>query len=195
MKNAEQAFAQALMLTTVNFAFTNEEARIVYRDAVVSKFVEANPTVMELEVNYYDHDFAYQTAGAAAIDLYLLEDVAIYAGSVTKVNLGIAIDYPIGLAGLLLPRSSNGKHEFQVVLSNGTGLIDSDYKGTLWAQFTTLKLGNNPVLLKKGERFAQLLTIPYIKIKPNLVEWDSFKDSTERGILGLGEGTGSQTNV
>ena len=72
-------------------------------------------------------------------------------------------------------------------------MIDSDYKGTLWAQFTTLKLGNNPVLLKKGERFAQLLTIPYIKIKPNLVEWDSFKDSTERGTKGIGEATGSQS--
>ena len=191
MKNVEQAFAQALMLTTVNFAFTNEEARIVYRDAKLNKIPE-NKYTEECKATFAGHDFAYQTAGAAAIDLYLLEDVAIYAGSVTKVNLGIAIDYPIGLAGLLLPRSSNGKHEFQVVLANGTGLIDSDYKGTLWAQFTTLKLGNNPVLLKKGERFAQLLTIPYIKIKPNLVEWDSFKDSTERGILGLGEGTGSQ---
>ena len=190
MKNAEHAFAQALMLTTVNFAFTNEEARIVYRDAVVSKFVEANPTVMELEVNYYDHDFAYQTLGAAAIDLYLVEDIVVAGGFVTKVNLGIALDYPVGLAGLLLPRSSNGKQEFQVVLSNGTGLIDSDYKGTLWAQFTTLQ--DTIINLKKGERFAQLLTIPYIKIKPNLVEWDSFKDSTERGIKGIGEATGSQ---
>ena len=190
MKNVEQFFNNALMAIDVNFAFTNEETRIVYRDAVVSKFVVANPTVMELEVNYYDHDFAYQTDGAAAIDLYLPYDIFVAGGLVTKVNLGIALDYPVGLAGLLLPRSSNGKQEFQVVLSNGTGLIDSDYKGTLWAQFTTLS--GTVLNLKKGERFAQLLTIPYIKIKPNLVEWDAFKDSTERGIKGIGEATGSQ---
>ena len=192
MKNVERFFNEALMAVTVDFAFTNEEARIVYRDAKLNKIPE-NKYTEEYKATFAGHDFAYQTAGAAAIDLYLLEDIVISGGLVTKVNLGIALDYPVGLAGLLLPRSSNGKQQFQVVLSNGTGLIDSDYKGTLWAQFTTLK--DTIVNLKKGERFAQLLTIPYIKIKPNLVEWDSFKDSTERGTKGIGEATGSQTNV
>ena len=192
MKNAVEAFNNAQMFVPMNFAFTNEETRSVYRDAQVAKFCKANPELTEISVAYTDHDFAYQTAGAAAIDLYMPESYIVTTGVVAKVDLGIAWDIPIGIAGLIIPRSSNGKQEFQVVLSNGTGLIDSDYKGTLWAQFTTLKLGNNPVLLKKGERFAQLLTIPYIKIKPNLVEWESFKDSTARGIKGLGEGTGSQ---
>lgn len=193
MNNVERFFSDALMSVAVDFAFTNEEALIVYRDAYIKKQVAvADSEVSEIGVDYHDNDFAYQTAGAAAIDLYLVEDVIVAGGLVTKVNLGIALDYPVGLAGLLIPRSSNGKQEFQVVLSNGTGLIDSDYKGTLWAQFTTLKMSGNPLHLKKGERFAQLLTIPYIKIKPNLVEWDSFKYSTERGIKGIGEATGSQ---
>ena len=191
MDNVERFFSDALMAVDVDFAFTNEETLIVYRDAYIKKQVAvANTEDGCLGINYYDHDFAYQTLGAAAIDLYLVEDIVVAGGLVTKVNLGIALDYPVGLAGLLLPRSSNGKQEFQVVLSNGTGLIDSDYKGTLWAQFTTLQ--DTVINLKKGERFAQLLTIPYIKIKPNLVEWDSFKDSTERGIKGIGEATGSQ---
>ena len=191
MKNVERFFNEALMAVDVNFAFTNDETRIVYRDAYIKNQVAvANTEDGCLDINYYDHDFAYQTLGAAAIELYLVEDIVVAGGLVTKVNLGIALDYPVGLAGLLLPRSSNGKQEFQVVLSNGTGLIDSDYKGILWAQFTTLQ--DTVINLKKGERFAQLLTIPYIKIKPNLVEWDSFKDSTERGIKGIGEATGSQ---
>lgn len=191
MNNVEHFFSDALMAVTVDFSFTNEEALIVYRDAYIKKQAAvADSEVSGIGVGYNDHDFAYQTAGAAAIDLYLVEDIVVAGGFVTKVNLGIALDYPVGLAGLLLPRSSNGKQEFQVVLSNGTGLIDSDYKGTLWAQFTTLQ--DTIINLKKGERFAQLLTIPYIKIKPNLVEWDSFKDSTERGIKGIGEATGSQ---
>ena len=191
MKNVERFFSDALMAVDVDFAFTNEETLTVYRDAYIKKQVAvANTEDGCLGINYYDHDFAYQTLGAAAIDLYLVEDIVVAGGLVTKVNLGIALDYPVGLAGLLLPRSSNGKQEFQVVLSNGTGLIDSDYKGTLWAQFTTLQ--DTIINLKKGERFAQLLTIPYIKIKPNLVKWESFKDSTERGIKGIGEATGSQ---
>lgn len=189
MKNVERFFNEALMAVDVNFAFTNDETRIVYRDAKLNKLPE-NKYTEECKATFAGHDFAYQTLGAAAIDLYLVEDIVVAGGLVTKVNLGIALDYPVGLAGLLLPRSSNGKQEFQVVLSNGTGLIDSDYKGTLWAQFTTLQ--DTIINLKKGERFAQLLTIPYIKIKPNLVEWESFKDSTERGTLGIGEATGSQ---
>ena len=190
MKNAVDAFINAQMFVPVDFAFTNEETRSIYRDAYVAKFCKANPELAEISVGYHDHDFAYQTDGAAAIDLYLPESQVVSAGLVSKVNLGIAIDLPIGLCALLLPRSSNGKQEFQVVLSNGTGLIDSDYKGTLWAQFTSLS--PRVIKLNRGERFAQLIIMPYIRAKPNLVEWDSFKDSTERGILGLGEGTGSQ---
>lgn len=192
MKNVEQFFANALMTTPVNFAFTNSGTQQVYHTAYRNKLANKD---LSIAVDHLGHDFLYQTAGAAAIDLYLADDVYIHPNLVTKVDLGIALDYPVGLAGLILPRSSNGKQDFQIVLSNGTGLIDSDYKGTLWAQFTTLNNNAATIHLKRGERFAQILTIPYIKIAPNLVEWDSFKDSTKRGTLGLGEGTGSQQNA
>ena len=190
MKNAVEAFNNAQMFVPMNFAFTNEETRSVYRDAHVAKFCKANPELTEISVAYTDHDFAYQTAGAAAIDLYMPESYIVTTGVVAKVDLGIAVDLPIGLCALLLPRSSNGKQDFQVVLANGTGLIDSDYKGTIWAQFTSLRPGH--VKLERGERFAQLIIMPYVRATPNLVEWESFKDSTARGIKGLGEGTGSQ---
>lgn len=190
MKNVEQFFTEALMTKPVQFAFTNDATKAVYFNAYINK-LSGNKGAGLAKVDSNAHDFAYQTAGAAAIDLYMPTDYLLTAGTVTEVDLGIALDYPVGLAGLLLPRSSNGKQAFQVILSNGTGLIDSDYKGTLRAQFTTLN-DHGPILIRKGERFAQLLTIPYVKIAPTLVDWDIFKDSTARGIKGLGEGTGSQ---
>ena len=197
-KVVEAQFNNAVVVKTldIRYAFTNAATREVYQEATHKKLkFLSGESLTAIGVSNLTPDVIYQTAGAAAIDLYLPEDLVLQAGFVTKANLGIAFDIPIGVAGLLIPRSSNGKQDFQVMLSNTVGLIDSDYKGTLWAQFTTLNGAGPTVNLKQGERFAQLIFIPYIKANPVESLWDSFKDSTERGTLGLGEGTGSQTNA
>ena len=184
----QQQFDNATMLTSfqIGYAFTNDETRLVYQDAAFKKIDNADLAVLETIAP----DVNYQTLGAVGIDLYLPDTFILKAGFVTKVDLGIAWDIPIGIAGLIIPRSSNGKQEFQVVLSNGTGLIDSDYKGTLWAQFTTLS--DETITINKGERFAQIFFIPYIKAVPTELDWEVFKNSTARGTLGIGEATGSQ---
>ena len=42
-----------------------------------------------------------------------------------------------------------------------TGVIDEDYEGDIYAMVNVVKLGN--IYLQKGERFAQLLLLPYVK--------------------------------
>ena len=42
-----------------------------------------------------------------------------------------------------------------------TGVVDEDYEGEIRVMVNVVKLGN--VYLQKGERFAQLLLLPYVK--------------------------------
>ena len=42
-----------------------------------------------------------------------------------------------------------------------TGVVDEDYEGEIHVMVNVVKMGN--VYLQKGERFAQLLLLPYVK--------------------------------
>ena len=74
----------------------------------------------------------YATAGAAAMDLHACidEPVTIPAGGRVRIPTGLAVAIPEGHVGILAVRSSMGvKHG--VTLTNGIGVIDSDYRGEL----------------------------------------------------------------
>ena len=42
-----------------------------------------------------------------------------------------------------------------------TGVMDEDYEGEIHVMVNVMKMGN--IYLQKGERFAQLLLLPYVK--------------------------------
>jgi dUTP pyrophosphatase len=125
----------------------------------------------------------YATSGAAGLDLRACVDepVTLAPGAAELVPSGIAIhlDDP-GLAAIVLPRSGLG-HKHGIVLGNLVGLIDSDYQGqimvSVWnrsgAAFTI-----NPM-----ERIAQLVVVPVVRVKLNVVEEFA---ASERGAGGFG---------
>ena len=75
----------------------------------------------------------YASAGAAAMDLHacLEEPVTIPAGGRAAIPTGIAIALPsAAYVALVFARSGLGiRHG--VALSNGVGVIDSDYRGEI----------------------------------------------------------------
>jgi len=112
----------------------------------------------------------YSTAGAAGLDLRACVDkpLKLAPGAADLVPTGIAIHLADpGLAAVVLPRSGLG-HKHGIVLGNLVGLIDSDYQGqvmvSLWnrseAAFTI-----NPM-----DRIAQLVVVPVVQVKLNVVE-------------------------
>jgi len=112
----------------------------------------------------------YSTAGAAGLDLRACIDrpLKLAPGAADLVPTGIAIHLADpGLAAVVLPRSGLG-HKHGIVLGNLVGLIDSDYQGqvmvSLWnrseAAFTI-----NPM-----DRIAQLVVVPVVQVKLNVVE-------------------------
>ena len=112
----------------------------------------------------------YSTAGAAGLDLRACIDkpLELAPGAAGLVPSGLAIHLADpGLAAVVLPRSGLG-HKHGIVLGNLVGLIDSDYQGqvmvSLWnrsgAAFTI-----NPM-----DRIAQLVVVPVVQVKLNVVE-------------------------
>jgi len=126
---------------------------------------------------------AYATAGSAGLDLRacLAEPLTLQPGATELIPAGMAIHIADpGLAAIILPRSGLG-HKHGIVLGNLVGLIDSDYQGQLFV--STWNRGNAAFTIQPLERLAQLVIVPVVQVRFNVV--DSF-DASERGAGGFG---------
>ncbi len=126
---------------------------------------------------------AYATPGSAGLDLRACIDapVTLAPGDTSLIPTGLAIhlDDP-GLAAVIIPRSGLG-HKHGIVLGNLVGLIDSDYQGQLLV--SCWNRGREPFVVNPLERIAQLVVVPVVQVRLNVVE--SFEDSA-RGAGGFG---------
>ena len=125
----------------------------------------------------------YATGGSAGLDLRACLDapLVLQPGCTELVPTGLAIhiDDP-GLAAVLLPRSGLG-HKHGIVLGNLVGLIDSDYQGQVFV--STWNRGNAAFTIQPGERIAQMVVVPVVRARFEVVE--DFAAS-ERGAGGFG---------
>jgi len=100
---------------------------------------------------------AYATAGAAGMDVVSAEDVTIAPGERQAVATGFAMAIPEGYEVQVRPRSGLAlKHG--VTCLNTPGTIDSDYRGEV--KVILANLGNEPFIVARGERIAQLVPAP-----------------------------------
>ena len=125
----------------------------------------------------------YATPGAAGLDLRACVDAPLILepGTTHLVRTGIAIHIgDPGYAAMILPRSGLG-HKNGIVLGNLVGLIDSDYQGELMV--STWNRGSTPFTLNPLERLAQLVIVPVVQARFNVVTDFS---ASERGAGGFG---------
>ncbi|MBW8191211.1 dUTP diphosphatase [Neiella marina] len=126
---------------------------------------------------------AYATDGSAGLDLRACVDgpLVIGPGETKLIETGIAIHIgDASLAATILPRSGLG-HKHGIVLGNLVGLIDSDYQGPLMV--SCWNRGSEAFTIEPGDRIAQLVFLPVVQAKFNVVA--SF-DETDRGEGGFG---------
>ena len=121
---------------------------------------------------------------AAGYDLHAdLENqsyITLAPGEYRKISTGIAIALPDGTFGAVYPRSGMATKR-GLVLANGTGIIDSDYRGPL---IVALKNTSDELqIVEHGERIAQMVVIPYCPVAFNEVESIG---TTARGEGGFG---------
>ena len=123
------------------------------------------------------------TEGAAGMDLFacITDAVALAPGQLTVIPTGIAIELPDNTcAAFLYARSGLGvKHG--ICLSNGVGVIASDYRGEICVGLCNVS--DTPYTIEPGERVAQMVIAPVLI--PSVVEVGELGE-TERGSGGFG---------
>lgn len=133
---------------------------------------------------------ARSTAGAAGYDMCacLEVPVTIYPGETVMIPTGIAMEIPLGIAGLIFPRSGMASKR-GLAPANKVAVIDPDYRGEIF--IALLNHGKVHQVIQPGDRIAQMLFVPYFA--PELEEVEVLTD-TQRGAGGFGS-TGTNTVV
>jgi len=124
----------------------------------------------------------YGSVWAAGADLYacLTEPAVIEPGQTVFIPTGLAMEIPVGYAGLIYARSSLGAKR-GLAPANKVGVIDSDYRGEFMVALHNH--GQVAQTVAHGERIAQLLVTPVVT--PGFAEAEELSD-TVRGSGGFG---------
>lgn len=107
---------------------------------------------------------AYQTAGAAGLDLLAAVDVEVVLppGGRALVPTGLQIALPEGYEAQVRPRSGLAV-QHGVTCLNSPGTIDSDYRGEV--RVLLCNLGTEPFTVRRGDRIAQLVVAPVSRVE------------------------------
>jgi dUTP pyrophosphatase len=129
----------------------------------------------------------YGSDASAGLDLHacLDEPLVLEPGAPPAlISSGVAIR--IGdpeWCGLVAPRSGLGHRG--LVLGNAVGIVDADYEGPcLISAWNRNPAGTEPIVIRPGDRIAQLLFVRIARPAFDIVE--SFEMSGTRGAGGFG---------
>ena len=124
----------------------------------------------------------YETKGASGLDISanINEDLTLATNESILVPTGIAVSIPQGFEIQIRPRSGLAAKKGISVL-NTPGTIDADYRGEI--KVILINHGNEPFIIRNGDRIAQMVVCPIVQAKFEQV--DELSD-TERGSGGFG---------
>ena len=124
----------------------------------------------------------YETQGASGVDISanINEDLTLATNKSILVPTGIAVSIPQGFEIQIRPRSGLAVKKGISVL-NTPGTIDADYRGEI--KVILINHGNEPFIIRNGDRIAQMVVCPIVQAKFEQV--DELSD-TERGSGGFG---------
>ncbi len=127
---------------------------------------------------------AYETAQAAGMDLRAAvpdeAPITLAPGERFAVPTGLAFALPAGFEGQVRPRSGLAA-KAGVTCLNSPGTIDADYRGEV--KVILINHGQEPFVVRRGERIAQLVIAPVVQASWTEVE---SLDETARGAGGFG---------
>ena len=107
---------------------------------------------------------SYKSKGASGMDLmaFIKEPIKIKPKTSVLVSTGIAIAFSEDYEIQIRPRSGlAAKHNVSVL--NTPGTIDSDYRGEI--KIIIYNHGSVDFIIKNGDRIAQMILTPVIKIE------------------------------
>jgi len=129
-------------------------------------------------------DLRGATSGSCGLDLKAClteESLSVAPGERIAVPSGLAIDIrQPGIAGFVFSRSGLGTKQ-GLVVSQGVGVIDPDYRGEILVSL--LNTSAEQRIVVRGQRVAQLILMPFFPALFSVVDTLS---STGRGAGGFG---------
>lgn len=120
----------------------------------------------------------YGSAEAAGADLYACLDtpVTIAPSASAFIPTGLAMEIPLGYAGLIYARSGLACKR-GLAPANKVGVVDSDYRGEFMV--VLYNHGSEPQTVSNGERIAQLVITPVLT--PGYQEVEELSDTNRSG--------------
>jgi dUTP pyrophosphatase len=133
---------------------------------------QTNPTLPE-----------YKTSLAAGMDVHLLEETTLHPKQIKIAPTGLFVEIPEGYEIQVRPRSGTVL-KLGVSVANSPGTIDADYRGEIGIMLENKT--DFPVILKQGERVAQLVLCEVPQIVWEEVETLEELTKTDRGAGAYG---------
>jgi dUTP pyrophosphatase len=122
----------------------------------------------------------YKTPGSVAMDCAARADFEIAPDTLAYIPLNVCIKPPQGHFVFLAARSS--LHKRGLFLANSVGIFDEDYSGDGDEYAAAVyNYTNEVVVIKKGERLAQIMILPFDR-----VEWQEVDTLGEKNRGGYG---------
>jgi dUTP pyrophosphatase len=130
-------------------------------------------------------DYMSEHAAGADLRAAVREQLTLLPGARALVPTGFSIALPLGYEAQVRPRSGLAIRT-GVTCLNTPGTIDADYRGEV--QVVLANLGAEPVIIRRGDRIAQIVVAPVSRARFEVVEQ---LPPTVRGDGGFGS-TGLQ---
>jgi dUTP diphosphatase len=125
---------------------------------------------------------AYMTEGSAGMDLCADVDGEVRLAPLARalIPTGIAVALPMGFEAQIRPRSGLALKQ-GLTMVNSPGTIDADYRGEI--QLIAINLGQEPVVIERGQRIAQMVVQRVVR-----AQWQEVGElpSSERQEGGFG---------
>lgn len=124
----------------------------------------------------------YGTEFSAGADLYACMDepVTLAPGETALIKTGLAMEIPVGYAGLIYARSGLATKK-GLAPANKVGVIDADYRGEIMVALHNHS--TSTAVVESGERIAQMVITPFLTA--NFIAVNELED-TLRGAGGFG---------
>jgi dUTP pyrophosphatase len=124
----------------------------------------------------------YAHHGDAGFDLHADLDMGVHLlpGETRVIPTGIAVALPDNHELQVRPRSGLAA-KFGITVLNAPGTVDTGYRNEIGVILHNV--GHDSFSIKPGDRIAQGVVAPYVRV--NFIEVDELSDS-ERGLSGFG---------
>ena len=125
---------------------------------------------------------AYKTSGASGMDLmaFIKDSINVKSKTSCLIPTGLSLAFPKEYEIQIRPRSGLAARN-NISILNTPGTIDSDYRGEI--KVIIYNHGNKDFMINNGDRIAQMILMPVIKME--LEETDQLPE-TIRGEGGFG---------